>query len=65
MAVIGVQRLRAILADLEKENDDLHYMSPEQSEVLFNRYLAHLQGISKETEKNRQKALRFEDSRSV
>ena len=47
MAVIGVQRLRAILADLEKENDDLQYMSPEQSEVLFNRYLAHLQGIFK------------------
>ena len=47
MAIMSAQRIMNILAELEKEHDDLFFMSPEQTSTLFDRYLAQLQLISK------------------
>lgn len=48
MAIMSARRIMIILAELEKEHDDLFFMSPEQTSALFDKYLAQMLFLSKE-----------------
>lgn len=48
MAIMSAQRIMIILAELEKEHDDLFFMSAEQISTLFDRYLSQLQFMPKD-----------------
>ncbi|MGS0765497.1 hypothetical protein [Syntrophomonas curvata] len=48
MAIMGARKIMVILTELEKEYDDLFFMSLEQTSTLFDRYLTQLQLISKD-----------------
>lgn len=62
MAIMSARRIMIILAELEKEHDDLFFMSAEQTSTLFDRYLTQLQLISKELTRNNKDDIELDDS---